>query len=140
MADQSAAMARAVTPEQALDAALVEMDRPFVRGAHDCCSAACLAFGRLWGVPVWPLVPEYRTRTGALRLIRSHGGPEAWCADLARRAGLHERAPHVGALGLYAGGEMPITLALCVGDAWASMAEGGGVVFRPDVPVMVRGI
>jgi len=119
---------------------MAEMDRPFKRGVADCCSAACKAFERVWHVPVWQLVPPYRSRGGAMRLIQRHGGPVAWCDDLAKRAGLIERNPHVGALGLFCDGSVPITLALCIGDSWAAMAEQGGVLFRRDMPVRVWGI
>jgi len=62
---------------------------PFVWGEGDCCTSACDAFRRLYGIdPMAPLRGRYSSEAEAMALIRAWGGWRRMTARLAALAGL----------------------------------------------------
>lgn len=65
------------------------MRGPLVRGRHDCLTCSCAASRALYGRdPLACGVPEYRSLTAALRILRAHGGWLEWAADAFEAAGM----------------------------------------------------
>lgn len=102
--------------------------RPFEWGVSDCCTRACDVFAALHGVdPMAPLRGRYKTRLGALRLIRRMGGWQAMTEALAAQAGLVPGGAAQGDLGLVETGRGP-GLAVRALHGWAAPLDNGVVI------------
>lgn len=105
------------------------MSRPFAWGPADCVSAACDVFARLWGVD--PLAPwrGYRSRAGAVAILRQMGGLDALAAAMALGCGLSSgHAP--GGLAL-SRGPGPRSMLVCVAPGvWAGKSRNGFAILR----------
>lgn len=122
-----------VTPDQAMSAAVDAMSGPFSRKSKDCWRSAAAAFEALFGVD--PMGPHaYATLAEAKRLIREGGGRDAYCAALAKRAGLVETAPISGVIGMVQtqGQELNWSGGICIKpDVWA-VKQANGVCFLSE--------
>jgi hypothetical protein len=111
--------------------ALDVMDRPWVWGESDCCTAACDVFLRLYGTdPMRSVRGSYSTQVGAARLILSYGGMLRMAETLARREGLVRGTPRQGSLGVHKN-----SLVICV-RPWVWLGKSAtGMVTLQDAEV-----
>ncbi|GGX63330.1 hypothetical protein GCM10007385_35580 [Tateyamaria omphalii] len=135
-------MACKLTAETVMEAVHKTMEGPFVRGVSDCCTAACQAFGEVWGEdPLGPV--EYRTAIGAARFLLPYGGIDGCAKAIAARAGLVLGDAAPGALGVIrhqaaATSDPELSrgwvMGICVdGRTWAIKGEHGFILAEFDL-------
>lgn len=124
---------RTVTPNEAMTAAVDAMSGEFRRKGADCWRTASNAFLALFGVD--PMGPQtYATLAEAKDVIRRGGGRDAYCAMLAKRAGLIEAEPASGLIGIVKtdGHEFGWSGGICIEpNVWA-VKHGNGVSFLSE--------
>ena len=124
-----------VSPDEAMNAAVGFMSGEFDRKVSDCWRSASAAFKDLFGVD--PMGPHsYATLSEAKRVIREGGGRDAYCAMLARRAGLVEAEPAAGLIGIVktGGHEFNWSGGICIRpDLWAVKSKAGVSFMREYV-------
>lgn len=118
-------MSNPISPSVVMAEAERVMQRPFVWGACDCCSAACDVFATLWGFDPMAPVRGYGSVRDVARLMRRHSGLMALAETLADRAGLVEgHAPG----GLACDGR---SLLICIQPGlWAGKSKHGLAILR----------
>lgn len=130
-------MARLITPDDAVGAALDAMAGPFGwKGAADCGATACAAFQALTGVDLMRgLRGRYVDRRGAMAIIRAAGGFVALWHGQARGAGISPGPECCGSIGIIRPQNARV-LGLCVEPGlWAAKAMRGAMFCEVDSEV-----
>lgn len=117
-----------------MDTCLDIMDRPWVWGQADCCTAASDVFAALHGVdPMAPLRGQYSTRAGAGRIIAAHGGWLCMCKHMVAQAGLAPCAGKPGDIGLCRNNQGQLVVAIRTELGWIAKTKRGAARVHTEI-------
>lgn len=111
---------------------------PFVWGATDCFLSILdhveTVIGRRFADR-----PRYRTALEANRILRRHGGFQAYCELVFARLGLKTTdAPVRGDVGLVDIPGTGLTACLCLGKSWGARGEGSFTMVQAEAAIAWR--
>ena len=125
-------MAR-VTPDDAMEAALAAMSGPFEWWARDCCTSACAAFNRLWGINPMGNFPTYSDKRGAVEFMREYGGRDGCPEFIANNTGLIGCEPIAGAIVAAKVTLRRWALGICIDENNTAFKADNGMTIRKDI-------
>lgn len=118
-------------PRRLVEFVEAHAETPFSWGGHDCVLFAAGAVAAVTGEdPAAEIRGRYRTRLGALRLIRARGFDDLAGVLAARFGQVAPAMARRGDLGFVAGGEGP-SIVVCVGDRFVGPREPRGLAHLP---------